>query len=253
MIYPPIENFSWKRNISQLFGVNADTYKQFLNTDGKSIPGHNGIDIFIPNDPKLGYGTKVLAAHNGKVAGVYSDFPTKTKGNGLSLQKQLDDGSYIETIYWHLADFTVILGQDVKQGEVIGLMGNTGFVIPHPSKFFPYMGTHLHFGIRKYSKDRVLQLSPYAGYIDPVPFLFNAGDKLPISFFNDLMIGKSGNPVSWLQTLLKLEGLADYEPTGFYGSKTMSSVRALQLKYGLTPAIGYCGYKTRRLLTDKYA
>ena len=41
----------------------------------------------------------------------------------------------------------VVEGQTVKKGDQIGEMGNTGFVVPAPSKYNPIAGTHLHFGV----------------------------------------------------------------------------------------------------------
>lgn len=254
MISPPIQNFSWKRNVTQLFGVNPATYKQFNNEDGESLPGHNGLDIIIPDDERRGYGKAVLAMHNATVRQIETDFPIKKRGNGIYLLQKLDSGKYLETTYWHLSDFDVKVGDEVKVGDVIGKIGNTGYVKPEPSKNCPYCGSHLHVGVRFYGTRGEFIKTGYNGYVDPTPLLFKGGNKLPITIYRDLMIGKSGDDVSWLQTLLKLEGLAqDYEPLGYFGIKTHRDVIKLQQKYNLTPTIGYVGPKTRWLLMDKYA
>lgn len=49
------------------------------------------------------------------------------------------------TVYMHLKDFKVNVGDTVSRGQVIATMGNTGNVIPVPSASAPYLGTHLHF------------------------------------------------------------------------------------------------------------
>lgn len=74
------------------------------------------------------------------------------------------------TLYGHLEHVTVNEGQEIKQGTVIGYMGNTGISY----------GAHLHFEIRKYNRSLEninLHNKDYFGFIDPEPYL-NTG--LPI-------------------------------------------------------------------------
>ena len=243
----PIEDFEWNK-VSQLFGVNKSLYKPRF-----GIPGHNGLDI-MGDDEKMGYGTRIHASHPGKVVKVFSDFPTKTHGTGIYLQQQLPSGRFIETVYWHLSDVTVKPGDDVKLWDVIGLMGNTGFVLPKPTRWCPYCGTHLHFACRIYNEDKTIKYGDYGGFVDPTPWLYTAGKKLQIIFSRDLYLGRMGNDVSWLQTLLKIEGFAkDYEPIGFFGMKTLRDCIKLQKKYFITPALGYVGPKTRLLMNNRYS
>ena len=62
----------------------------------------------------------------------------------------------------------------------------------------------------------------------------------------------SGDDISWLQSILKLEGFAgDYEPIAYFGAKTMRDVIYLQKKYNLTP-VGIFGPKTREIINSKY-
>lgn len=262
-LIPPIQNFKFTANVSQMFGVG---YEIYFNSFG--MPGHNGLDIIVREGGIAGYGTPVVAAHDFDSVTIETDFPTKTKGNGIYLRKKLDvpmyfngkKADYIETCYWHLSDFefkTSLINVKGKAGDVIGLMGNSGFVFPAPSQICPHCGTHLHFGVRFYDQFGNLldENDGYNGYKDPVPYLFNTGDKLPISFQRELyLFAPRGNDISWLQTILKVEGVADsYEPIGKFGPKTMASVIAFQKKWGLTPAVGYVGPKTLDLLRRKYA
>ena len=238
----PIENFSWKNNISQLYGVNK---KLYLPNFG--ILGHNGLDIVVRGD-KNGYGTKVVAAHRGTIRRLESDFPTKTKGNGIYLRSSLIDDYYIETVYWHLSDFVAKVGQTVEEGETIGLMGNTGFVFPRPTEQRPWDGTHLHFAYRKINMDGTIRdyNNGYRGYKDPTPLIYKDGDKLPMYWFRNLYVGKQGDDVAWLQTCLNIEGFAkDYDPTGNFRSKTLRDVIKLQNKYSITPPHGFFGVKTK--------
>lgn len=240
-LYPPINNFSWK-DTTQLFGVNKDYYSRNF-----GLPAHNGVDMVVYNDPKQGFGTKILATHSGRISKIYFDSsPLNTRGNGIYL---ISDDGLFETVYWHLSAILKESGK-VEQGEPIGLMGNSGKVFPLPNKDWPWSGTHLHFGIKDLSKLG----NDYGGFVDPTPWLASLGDKLPIYFARDLYFGRSGDDVSWLQTCLKIEGLAeDYEPIGYFGYKTMRDVKKLQVKYGITPTFGYCGPKTRRLLINRWS
>lgn len=96
---------------------------------GDPRPGrlHEGLDIGAP------LGTPILAAQSGKVT-----FTGNKGGYGLTVQIDHPElGS--ETLYAHLSAISVRKGQNVKAGEVIGKVGNTG----------RSFGPHLHFEIRK--------------------------------------------------------------------------------------------------------
>lgn len=91
---------------------------------------HNGIDIAAP------IGTPIYAASDGRVVGVadqdlycrkgaYGKFIAITHYNGLT------------TLYAHLSLQVASEGQEVKKGDLIGYMGNTGFST----------GSHLHFTV----------------------------------------------------------------------------------------------------------
>jgi hypothetical protein len=238
-IKPPIENFEWSKNISQLFGVNKKLYKKQF-----GLEGHNGIDIVV-RGIKKGYGTPIKAAHAGVITKVVIETRWRTKGNGIYLQS-LDRA--IETVYWHLSEIQVAPGQKVKEGETIGLMGNTGWVRPVPAPQKPYAGTHLHFAVKTNG------WTDYGGFVDPLPFLYGKGDKLPIYWARNLFWGSSGDDVSWLQSVLKLEGFAeDYEPIGFMGRKTIRDMRKYQKRYGIEPSYGFVGLKTRTFLMKQYS
>lgn len=238
----PLENITFNGNCSQLFGVNPNLYKNF-NKAGL----HNGADFFKGGE-RGGYGDKVLAMHNGQVEKIVYDVPHQTKGNGIYLLSE--DGTY-SSVYWHLSGFDCQIGEMISAGQTIGRLGNSGFVRPLPTKEFPWWGVHVHIGVFKHGGVE----NDYDGFVDPVSYMVSLGDKLPIYFARDLFIGRSGDDVSFLQTLLKLE-LGDevnFEPIGYFGSKTMTAVKRLQENYGLTPTIGYCGPKTRKLLVEKWS
>jgi len=101
---------------------------------------HEGIDIFAP---KL---TPVVAGGDGVVTGVH-----ETPVGGKVVWLRLLDKS-ITLYYAHLHKQMVSMGQTVKKGETLGVVGNTGNAKHTPS--------HLHFGV--YTS---------AGPIDPFPFV----------------------------------------------------------------------------------
>lgn len=110
---------------------------------------HRGIDLAAPR------GSAVLGAHDGVVIYTGSGF----KGYGkMVMLESVDprDGGNWATLYGHLDKILVYEGKKVKQGEVLGALGNTG----------RSSGPHLHFEIRRLN-----------GPIDPLPLL-PAGEAL---------------------------------------------------------------------------
>jgi murein DD-endopeptidase MepM/ murein hydrolase activator NlpD len=89
---------------------------------------HAAIDI-----AGCGYGSPIRAARAGTV---YKAGYDKTKGNYAILAH---DNNYYSN-YLHMSKTYVTEGQTVTAGQIIGAMGNTGFVVGTT-------GTHLHFGV----------------------------------------------------------------------------------------------------------
>ena len=105
---------------------------------------HKGIDLAAPR------GTAVMSAHDGNVIYTGKGF----KGYGKMVMIESPEGW--ATLYGHLDKIIVFEGASIKQGEVIGALGNTG----------RSSGPHLHFEIRKLD-----------GPVDPLPLL-PAGEAL---------------------------------------------------------------------------
>lgn len=104
--------------------------------------GHKALDIF------KGYGTNIYAANNGvvtmiKAGCVAGNLACNGKGGNYVVIKHNTSNYY--TVYMHLKDIHVKVGDTVSKGQVIASMGNTGNVIPVPTATAPYLGTHLHF------------------------------------------------------------------------------------------------------------
>ena len=105
---------------------------------------HDALDIYV------GYGSSIYAANNGvvvnAVGGCSPGYTSCNGGRGNYIIVNHNAGGYY-TIYMHLRDFNVSVGQTVARGQKIATMGNTGYVVPVPSSYNPYGGTHLHFGV----------------------------------------------------------------------------------------------------------
>lgn len=87
---------------------------------------HNGVDFGIPS------GTDILATANGKVRAT-GDSGKYAYGKWIAI----DHGNGLVTLYGHLSKHKVSRGDSVKQGDTIGLSGNTGYST----------GPHLHFSV----------------------------------------------------------------------------------------------------------
>ena len=146
--------------ITQPWGVNyLDFYKKM------GMLGHNGID-FSANE-----NTFVSATHDGKIT-----WAGKDGDGGISVQilsTNIGEGFY--TLYYHLKEVKVDVGDEVKAGDIIGIPNNTG-------KYTT--GNHLHFGLKKtFNGATVNKDNGYGGAIDPTPYFEMAWDKLPVDKF----------------------------------------------------------------------
>ncbi len=100
----------------------------------KTVRPHNGIDYAAPR------GTPVYAAGNGKV--VRAGY-TGPNGNFVVIQH----GTKYTTKYLHLHKRLVKVGQTLKQGDVIGTVGSTGYATgPHLHYEFLVDGVHRNPG-----------------------------------------------------------------------------------------------------------
>lgn len=117
----------------------SSQYRFGMTFDGKLAP-HHGDDI------GGGPGTAVGAAGAGTVFWAGDDlaqvFGTKTNFYGNLVVIQMNDawnGHTLFTLYGHLSEVKVQVGQQVNTGDLIGLTGDTGVAY----------GPHLHFEVRQ--------------------------------------------------------------------------------------------------------
>ena len=116
----PTGTYIWPCEVNE--GISSDYGGRDLNG---SYDFHLGIDI--PGE----LGDEIWASDGGEV--VWASY-TPSYGNSIRIQH--DDGYF--TLYAHLDEILVEVGDNVYQGQLIGKMGHTGAAY----------GTHLHFEIR---------------------------------------------------------------------------------------------------------
>ena len=133
--------------VSQPFGPTAFTLEPPITYDGIFYPHfHTGLDIAAPLDTPLhaaAGGVVLLATSSVDVTGHLAGY-----GNYVVIGHS---GGFM-TLYGHLDRLLVSPGQYVQPGDVIGLLGSTGWST----------GPHVHFEIRKNGM-----------YTDPAPYIRN--------------------------------------------------------------------------------
>ena len=107
-------------------------------TQGYKNISHKGIDLgreHIMGEPIIAHSTGTIVSCVSGQKNNKGATGTASYGNYV----KIDHGDGYETLYAHLAKVNVKNGNKVKQGQVIGTMGNTG----------RSFGMHLHFEVRK--------------------------------------------------------------------------------------------------------
>lgn len=102
---------------------------------------HKGIDFSAP------IGTEIVATGDGKVTEVH-----KGANGGYGRYVEIDHGYEYSTLYAHMNKIIVKEGQQVKRGQVIGYVGNSG----------KSSGPHLHYEVKK-----------NGSAINPINFFYN--------------------------------------------------------------------------------
>ena len=93
---------------------------------------HKGVDLSCSGGSM---GKSIVASKSGRVIRAAT---TYTPGVGYGKNVIIDHGGGYSTLYAHCSEVLVTVGQEVKQGQVIAKVGNTG------NSF----GAHLHFEVR---------------------------------------------------------------------------------------------------------
>lgn len=118
----------------------------------KTYKMHSGVDITAP------VGTKIFATGDGVVTQAAFE-------RGYGKMVVIKHGYSYQTVYGHMSMILVKVGQKIKRGDVIGLVGNTG----------TSTGPHLHYEVRKHGKP-----------VNPINYYLN--DLTPLEFDEMLQI-----------------------------------------------------------------
>jgi murein DD-endopeptidase MepM/ murein hydrolase activator NlpD len=193
-------------------------------------PSRNpGTDYAVPA------GTPIKAIADGTITGIV---PTFAGAGGRMIYQSFASGHNAD--YLHLSRIDVVAGQQVKQGQIIGLVGGSGF-----GKENGY-GAHLHLSFRVGGKPTMaagnLDYEAFRGAptsatpAKPSVAPAKAGTRAyPGRFL------KQGEPAS--ADVLYLQNKLGVNPPGPFGPKTHAAVVAFQASKGLT-ADGVVGPKT---------
>lgn len=132
-------------NTRNLFSETTELRLPFVGatTINTGSPYHTGTSSEAI-DFGLAYGQEVYAAGDGKVISPTSYGYNFGFGNLVKIEHT---NGYI-SIYAHLSEIVVSVGDSVKSGQLIGRVGNSGNVIPKPTSENPQTGKHLHFEVR---------------------------------------------------------------------------------------------------------
>lgn len=152
--------------ITQYFGNT-----EFARSGAYSGKGHNGVDF------RAAIGTPVKSSLTGTVQGTgNSDLVRGCYSYGKWVLVKHNNG--LATLYAHLSQISVVEGQEVSTGEVIGYSGNTGYST----------GPHLHFSVYAANGVRVMKLGESTGRKTPC-----ANATIPVA-----PLGAYLNPMDYL-------------------------------------------------------
>lgn len=186
---------------------------------------HQGVDL-VGKGYTLDY---VVAYDDGTVTAALNTCSGATPATGNYVKVKHKSGAV--SIYMHMArgSVTVKVGDQVKRGQRLGYMGNTG----------RSTGAHLHFGLQIGGK-----------YVDPLPYL-QGGETVTVTL-NTIRQGDKGPQVKTLQRLLNSMGYVgkngrSLAVDGIAGQNCTHAVQAFQEAKKLAPD-GVVGVKTWRAL-----
>jgi murein DD-endopeptidase MepM/ murein hydrolase activator NlpD len=131
----------WRREIDHFPGISPVSVKFRLGDGLKwrtvhpvlgTARMHNGQDFEVP------YGTEVYATGDGKI------IESGWNSGGFGKCIVIEHGYGFQTVYGHLSDIKVVVRQNVKRGDLIGISGSSGMS----------SGPHLHYQVEQFGKHK---------------------------------------------------------------------------------------------------
>lgn len=234
-------------------GFKADTQVDFSEALSRATKTHNGVDIVCgSNEQTWGQECVWPFPWDGIV---YDSQVDSTFGATRYAHAQIDTtdpatGIKYSVIYIHLSAVTNTKAATenklivYKQGDVIGKIGNNGWVNPPPTSSCPLCGSHLHLGLGIKAPNEVnyTMVDPLLYFDISNPFRKQI-EIPPFKFNNNLWFGLKNYEVLMLQKRLGV-----VPETSFFGTITLRKVIDYQKAHGITPAVGFVGPITRASL-----
>ncbi|MCX6070777.1 MAG: M23 family metallopeptidase [Chloroflexi bacterium] len=131
--------------VTQIFGANPQIYSRY------GVPAHEGLDIRALTN------TNVCACFDGEVYEVHKN--PKDHAYGIHVRIRHRDG--YRTVYGHLARALVSVGEEVREGQLIGKADSTG----------ASAGAHLHLTLKQDGATARAETDYPKDIIDPTPFM----------------------------------------------------------------------------------
>ncbi|MGY3406088.1 peptidoglycan hydrolase-like protein with peptidoglycan-binding domain [Bradyrhizobium sp. GM5.1] len=253
--------------MDQGFGSNPQIYAP--------LKGHPAIDV------DCGYGSLVHSPFDMYVYKVLTVANPANDGSGFTgVFGIVDNGIELYEYLIGHCDPKCSPGQNIKAGEVIGTEANHGLVFSNGVQITLAMqkagdkrGSHRH--CQKRTLRRTSQTLPEKKYLSSYSdwpagsvyrdatgnyyeiWDYDSGfngcvDPTKSIFQRTLTIGATGYDVYVLQRLMVKQGVADFEPTGYFGQLTLSALATFQRKHGIMPDAGFFGPKTRQVVQEKW-
>ena len=205
----------WKGWIERPIGLGGvrtiDPSYPYASTGGGTLDLHHGVEFLNP------YGTPVLAAQDGEV--VFAEFDSTTKfgpfvwfyGDVVILRhaELLSEDHDVYTLYAHLSEIDVTIGDWVTAGDMIGEVGLSGAAI----------GPHLHFEVR-------VGLNDYDHTVNPMLWFAPLDDhNTPsLAMLAGVILDRAGIPMPEIS--LALEKISEFgTKEAYYYSQTYYSAK----------------------------
>ena len=141
---------------------------------------HRGLDITSPNMKK----EKIYPVANGTIISKYYD----NYGELVVIMEHYNskDNTWYSSLYAHMSSYApnIYVGKYLTSDQYIGYMGNTGYVIPKPTKSNPNAGTHLHIEVVPCRIYKDNKCGTWGSYVNYVYQLVRNGYKGPRQLIN---------------------------------------------------------------------
>jgi murein DD-endopeptidase MepM/ murein hydrolase activator NlpD len=162
---PDWDHYWLRRPVPEGSTVWTDKAYPYGSTRGGTLRAHHGVEFNVPS------GTQVLAAAGGTIVTAGADSvellgpETSFYGNVVVIRHDIGIGDKpLFTLYGHLSEILVEVGDEVNAAEVIALSGATGVAD----------GPHVHFEVRLGAND-------YASTRNPLLWLYPFPDRAVVA------------------------------------------------------------------------